>query len=316
MATLAILEAGAASAAWPGRNGPIVFAGGDKLSANGLWEKKLSWRGMRHLSSDPTDAEPQSSPDGRWIVFARTVQVPLQQGGAVPARHIFRVRSDGADLAPVTEGPVFDRSPSFAPSGRRILFSRFISSSGEEKVPSDEDIFSIRLDGTGLRRITSGPSSDRDPVFSPNGRIIAFDRAGTMAGGRHIYTMRPDGSRVVDITSRLAAWCSQPDFSPSGNRIVFVRGYPGDQRTADLFTMRPDGRLRRRLTGTAGHPYGGFSNPSYSPDGRSVVAQHDTRFGFSKLRLVRVRDRSFGATIGGRGTALSPDARDPVWQAR
>jgi Tol biopolymer transport system component len=240
----------------------------------------------------------------------RQVDVPLPGGsGVFPATHIFRARSNGTGIAPVTDGPIFDSSPAFAPSGQRILFSRF------EQGASDADIFSIRLDGTNLHRITSGAPDDRNPAFSPNRRIIAFDRFERGGASRHVHTMRPDGSRIVDVTPDLAAISSQPDFNPRGNRIVFVRGFPGD-RTADLFAMRPDGERRRRLTGMRGREQGGFANPSYSPDNRLVVAQFGVSGGFSKLQVIRLRDRSWGATLGGRRMARSPDMRSPVWQAR
>lgn len=299
--------AGPASAAWPGKNGPILFAGGDAGSGSGLWSIRASAKGLRQLTSNPTDSEVQTSPDGRWIVFTRTVET-----GGESVRHIFIARANGSGVTEVTTGSVFDRTPSFTRSGRRILFTRFVRASGE-KAHDVEHIFSIRRDGGGLRRLTSGPFSDRGPVMSPNGRIVAFERAGVVGVSPHVYTMRPNGSRVVDATPKLAAWSSQPDFSPSGNRIAFVRGYPGASN-ADLFTMRPNGRGWRRLTGRAHNPLGGFSNPSFSPNGRFVVAERSTESSFSsRLWVIRVRDRSRVRTLGGRRAPRSPSMQDPAW---
>jgi Tol biopolymer transport system component len=306
----AIGAARPAEAGWAGRNGPIVFAGGDARSGSGLWAKRLGVRGLRQLTTEGTDSQPQSSPDGRSIAFVRQVEVPLPGGGGgtFPATHVFRARSNGAQAAPVTSGPFFDSAPAFAPSAERIVFSRF------QPGASQADIWSIRLDGTNLHQLTSGPGDDRNPVFSPNRRLIAFDRF-ERGGTRHVHTMRPDGSRIVDPTPRLAAQTAQADFNPAGNRIVFIRGFPGDPG-ADLFTMRPDGERMRRLTGMRRRERGGFSNPTFSPDGRRVVAQFEADFGFSRLQVIRLRDRSWGATLGGRRMARSPDMRAPVWQAR
>jgi len=302
--------AGPADAAWAGRNGPIVFAGGDARSGSGLWAKKLSWKGLRHLTLEESDSQPQSSPNGRWIVFVRQVEVALpgSNGGVFPATHIFKARSDGTEVAPVTGGPYFDLAPAFAPSGQRIVFSRF------QPGASHADIWSIRLDGTNLHQITAGPPDDRNPAFSPNRRLIAFDRFERGGASRHVHTMRPDGSAIVDATPRFAGQTAHPDFNPRGNRIVFVRGFPGGPG-ADLFAMRPDGERLRRLTGMRGRERGGFSNPSYSPDGRKLVGQFEIESGFSKLQVIRLRDRSWGATLGGRRMARSPNMEMPVWQA-
>jgi TolB protein len=299
--------ADSARAAWPGSNGPIVFAGGTATQGNGLWTKKLSWKGIRHTTLDSSDREPQSSPDGRRIVFVRSVEVPLPGGGGTfPARHIFTARADGTGARPLTGGPNFDQNPSFAPSGKRILFARFAP--GAE----DADIYGIRLDGTGLHQITSGAPDDRHPVFSPNRRIIAFDRF-EEGRSRHIYTMRPDGSNIREATFRIAAWTSQPDFNPAGNRIVFVKGFPGDARST-LWQMRPDGRRLRRLAPMRANG-GGYAEPSFSPDGRKVVVELTGDAKFSKLQVIRLRDLSWGATLGGRRMGRSPDTHSPVWVA-
>jgi Tol biopolymer transport system component len=309
-AAVLCMGVGSASSAWPGRNGPIVFASGEYGPENGLSSIKPNGKGLRHLTANPTDSEVQTSADGRWIVFIRSVDV-----GGASAQHVFIARANGRGATEVTTGPVLDRSPSFSRSGSRVFFSRFVRDSAEEKIPAVEHIFSVRRSGGGLRRLTSGHFSDRDPVVSPNGRIVAFDRAG-VGGGRHVYTMRPNGSRVADATPNLAAWSSQPDFSPSGKRIVFVRGYPSAPN-ADLFTMRSNGRGWRRLTGRAHHPAGHLSNPSFSPNGRFVVAARmPGDRSPSKLEVIRVRDRSRVASLGGRGAARALSMQGPAWLAR
>lgn len=302
---------GSASSAWPGKNGPIIFASGEYGPENGLWSIKPNGKGMRHLTTNPSDSEVQTSADGRWIVFIRSVDV-----GGSSAQHVFIARADGREATEVTTGPVFDGSPSFSRSGRRIFFSRFVRASGEEKGFDVEHIFSVSRSGGGLRPLTSGHFSDRNPVVSPNGRIIAFERAGAVGVEPHVYTMRPNGSRVADVTPNLAAWSSQPDFSPSGDRIVFVRGRPSAPN-ADLFTMRPNGKGWRRLTGKAHRPAGHFSNPSFSPNGRFVVAARmPGDRSPSKLEVIRVRDRSRVARLGGRGAARALSMQDPAWLAR
>lgn len=300
-----------ASAAWPGRNGPILFNGGSSGTASGLWSIMSNGSRLRQLTTNGSDSEVQTSPDGRWIVFARSVEV-----GGESARHIFIARADGSGVREVTTGPVFDRTPSFTRNGRRILFTRFVSASEEEKSFDVEHIFSVLRNGSGLRRLTSGRFTDRNPVMSPNGRIIAFERAGIVGVEPHVYTMRANGTQVRDATPQLAAWTAQPDFSPSGNRIAFVRGYPG-AASAEIFTMRPNGRGLRRLTGRPGRPVGFFASPSYSPDGRFVVAQRTNASGGPPLlQVFRVSNRRRVGVLGGNRTPRSPEMQGPAWLAR
>ena len=300
-----------ASAAWPGGNGPILFNGGSSGTASGLWSIMSNGSRLRQLTTNQSDSEVQTSPDGRWIVFARSVEV-----GGESARHIFIARANGSGAREVTTGAVFDRTPSFTRNGRRILFTRLVRASEEEKSHDVEQVFSVLRNGTGLRRLTSGPFSDRSPVMSPNGRIIAFERAGIVGVEPHVYTMRANGTGVRDATPQLAAWTAQPDFSPSGNRIAFVRGYPG-AASAEIFTMRPNGRGLRRLTGRPGRPVGFFASPSYSPNGRFVVTQRTNASGGPPLlQVFRVRDRRRVAVLGGNRTQRSPEMQGPAWLAR
>ncbi len=301
---------GSASAARPGHNGPILFDGGSSGIANGLWSIMSNGSRLRQLTTNQSDSEVQASADGRWIVFARSVEA-----GGESARHIFIARANGSGTKEVTTGPVFDRTPSFTRNGRRILFTRFVRASEEEKSFDVEHIFSVQRNGNGLRRLTSGRFSDRNPVTSPNGRIIAFERAGIVGVEPHVYTMRANGTRVRDATPQLAAWTAQPDFSPSGNRIAFVRGYPG-AAGAEIFTMRPNSTGLRRLTGRAGRPVGFLSSPSFSPNGRLVVAQRTNASGGPLLQVFRVRDRRRVAVLGGNRTPRSPEMQGPAWLAR
>ena len=297
---LALMALALPATAPAAKNGPIAFAGGTETQKTGIWAWKDGWRGLRHITALPDNFEgPQGSPDGRWIVFSSQSA-------------IYRARTDGSRVLQVTSGAEFDRAPSFTRSGKRILFSRSEPLPGQpEDVLVPEHIFSVKLDGTGLRQLTFGNFSDREPVFSPNGRIIAFDRK-SQTSSRHVFTMRTDGTRVKDATPNLAAWSSEPTFRPDGSRIAFVRSFPGSS-TSDVFTMRPDGKGLDRLTGRSGNPLGGVSSPSWSPDGTRIVFGRENRSHSSRLRIIRVRDGRLLQTLGGPRFARSPEMRAPAW---
>jgi Tol biopolymer transport system component len=278
------LLAPSGEAAWPGREGAVVYrslertVGGEGWQPAGLSQIGLGVFGTGdQTSADASDRDPQVSPDGRLIVFSRGIE-PDEKG--LPTRSaIFIVQSDGDGLRQLT-GPSpasNDIEPTFAASGRRILFVRL----GDETARGSNqgDICSVDLNGQGLRRITSGHAADRSPAVSPSGRQLVFSRSGyRLRGGReasaqHIFSARLDGSHLRDLTPKLEAEAaaSDPDFSPSGRVIAFsVGAFAG----ANIFTMRPNGSHLRRLTDRTHrvlHGYG-YGEPAFSPAGGELFA--------------------------------------------
>jgi Tol biopolymer transport system component len=192
------------------------------------------------------------------------------------------------------------REATFAPSGRRILF---VGSSGRG------DIYSVRLDGGGLRRITRGPAIDGAPALSPSGNQIVFQRAQPGLPIQHVFSIRPDGSHLRDLTPKLSGGtpASDPDFSPSGRSIAIAIG-AGER--ARIWILRPGGSYRGRLTGKArdsalrGY---GYVEPAFSPTGDSVLAVATNG---TDPRLVRI------PLADPAGARLLPEdftGDEPVW---
>jgi TolB protein len=127
----------------------------------------------------------------------------------------------------------------------------------------------MKADGSRKRRITHNPATDIDPVFSPDGREIAF--TSKRRGGYDIYVMRANGTHIRRLTrdrrvpeGRRSNYDGQPAFSPNGKRIVFVsdrKGYP------NIYLMNADGSRQHRLTRGLGFP----GSPSFSPDSHRIT---------------------------------------------
>lgn len=272
-----------AGAAWPGRNGPVVYIGLEPAPpgvaapyvAAGLRTFAPGAQGaVMQLTEDHTDRDPKVSPDGRRVVFSRTVSSSFE--GSTSG--IFVVDIDGTGLTRVTSGGpggASDSEPTFYPSGRRIAFVR--GSSEPEGRPA---LYSVRLDGTGLRRVFAGATEIGAPAVSPSGRQIAFAcryvRDGFEINGEHICSVRPDGSRRRALTRRFDGQVAfDPDFSPSGRTIAFDVG-PGI--AADVFTMRANGARLGALTNRG--PRGGrtfprdlgYDDPAFAPAGGRLIA--------------------------------------------
>ena len=136
------------------------------------------------------------------------------------------------------------------------------------------DIWTVRPDGTGARRIThTGDNSD--PVWSPDGTRIAF--ASYHAGaGNDIWIMRADGSRKIRITYGASAQ-QDPTWSPDGRWIAYSddRGSTEDLPLAALFKIRARAQHGPpiRLTRPVAEGFDGMTDtdPDWSPQGGTIM---------------------------------------------
>jgi Tol biopolymer transport system component len=139
----------------------------------------------------------------------------------------------------LTEDPT-DTEPSFSPDSRAIVFSRA------------GDVFSVRADGSGLRRVTSGPEIDTAPSVAPNGRYVLFERRASQGAPADLYTVSLNGGATKALTSS-ADDDHEASFSGDGKLIVFVHSVSvtGGGTADDLYSVRPSGAGLTRLTKTA-----------------------------------------------------------------
>jgi Tol biopolymer transport system component len=121
-------------------------------------------------------------------------------------------------------------------------------------------IYSIRPDGSDRRQLTTDTRS-HSPRWSPDGRLIAFHRAGD------IWVMQAGGSSAHRITSG-AANDINPSWSPDGGRLVFSRTTTGTLAGRSLYVVSAAGGAARLLTS---RPDGCAVEPTWSATGRYVV---------------------------------------------
>ncbi|MHB9028594.1 MAG: hypothetical protein ACYC9O_07495 [Candidatus Latescibacterota bacterium] len=141
----------------------------------------------------------------------------------------------------------------------------------------NNEIYLVRSNGSGIRRLTNNPGIDVSPSWSPDGSRIAFvsDRTGAPA----IYVMGSDGSGQRRLTSIPNTYEDSPNWSPKGDRIVFVirTGPTG----AEIAISSPDGNDVLMLTMGEGTN----ENPKWSPDGLRIVFT-STRHGGQNLFIM------------------------------
>jgi Tol biopolymer transport system component len=187
---------------------------------------------------------------------------------------IFMAARDGSGERQLTTPPgkAGDDYPDVAPDGSFVAFQRC----GRR----DCGIYTVRPDGTGVDRVDHRCTRRRCPensypAVSPDGEQIAFVHLFAKPGSRRvhvgIYRMRLDGSHVrrVTLPGRRDVEDGDPQWSPDGTRIVFVRHHfteSGDRQA--VFLVAADGTGVRRLT-----PYRlrAGDGPDWSPDGSQIL---------------------------------------------
>lgn len=142
-------------------------------------------------------------------------------------------------LNQLTEDPT-DTEPAFSPDGTAIAYVR------------DGDVFSVRADGSGLRRLTNGTELDSAPLVSPNGKFLVFERRAAAGSPADLYSVSILGGGANRLTSDPND-DHEASFSPDGKAVVFVRSVAetGGGTADDLYSMRPTGARQARLTRTA-----------------------------------------------------------------
>ncbi len=185
-----------------------------------------------------------ASAAGGAIVFSKVTEDhrEYKEGETVlppkaPEGGLFAVKD--RHLNQLTENPA-DTEPSFSADGHAIAFVR------------EGDVYAMRADGSGQKRLTSGAELDTRPLISPNGKIVVFERQTAAGAPRDLYTVSVNGGGVHAIASSVADE-HEASFSPDGRTLAFVRtSAAGGSANDDIYTVRPSGAKLRRLTRTAG----------------------------------------------------------------
>lgn len=131
------------------------------------------------------------------------------------------------------------------------------------------DLWSAKLDGTDVRRLTTADGDESSPSFSPDGSLIAF--SGNYDGNMDVYVIPATGGVPKRLTFHPAVDVAQ-GFSPDGKHVLFVSTRSGaTTRNSQLWTVPVEGGVEEPL------PIPSATQGTYSSDGRRIAYNPLTR---------------------------------------
>jgi Tol biopolymer transport system component len=241
---------------------------------------------VRQLTFGGQNAEAYFSRDGTKLIFQSTRQ-------PYACDQIFSMNVDGSDPQRLSGGAGRTTCGFFFPDGERYVYASTHLAGKPCPPPPDRsrgyvwpiyrsyEIFSARIGGTSISRLTRNAGYDAEAVVSPDGTRIVF--TSLRRGDLDIYLMNADGSGVTRLTSDKG-YDGGPFFSWDGRRIVYRAHHP--QRAAEIaeyeallnrdlirptraeiFIMDADGSGRRQVTANGAANWAPFLHP----DNRQIV---------------------------------------------
>lgn len=211
-----------------------------------IWVVNVDGTDRRPLLESPADeGAPALSPDGRYLAYDTDVD----------GNYEIHVRDlTSGDDRRLTNHPGRDVAPAWHPTEPRLVFM------SDRATAPEFEIFSINLDGTGLRQVTDEPTN-WFPQYSRDGTRLAFHR------WRDVHVLQEDSGVLRRLTNEPLDGM-YPTWSPDGSEIAFMSSRGGRM---EIFRMSAMGGEAERVVSM---PSGGAIDPRWSPDGRYIAFVH------------------------------------------
>jgi Tol biopolymer transport system component len=179
------------------------------------------------------DAEASYSPDGQWIVFSSTRQAYDRDLSAAERKqletdpsyfaeiYIMRADADGSGVAHLTSVPGYDGGPFFSPDGTRIVWRRF------DEAGLIADIWTMKLDGSDARQVTSFGAMSWAPYIHPSGQYLLFASNKLGFENFEVFMVDIDGRKEPVRVTYSDGFDGLPVPSPDGTQLAWTSSRAG-----------------------------------------------------------------------------------------
>jgi len=250
------------------------------------------------------------SPDGKWFAFTSEIYPDcpdedcnakrMQEAGKnkvkakifnrLPYRvwnywkdgkrsHLFVMPSDGGKANDVTPGD-FDTPPidlggywdyAFSPDSKEIVFTK--NPDTLVAVSTNNDLFVVSLEGGKEKIITDNSANDSQPVYSPDGKYIAYlmmRRPGFEADRRELVLYERASAKLINLTEKFDYSVKDVVWSPDSKSLFFNAD---DKGNISVFKVGIDGKKVMAVLSN-----GWNSRLTITPDGKTIIILRESTF--------------------------------------
>jgi len=199
------------------------------------------------------DATPAWSPDGKWIAFASD-----RADKGKDRDNIWIMAPDGSGLKNLTRNTAHqweNKAPAWSPDGKEIAFYRWDLEAKADTPGGPAGLWVIAADGGQERLVAAfdGIMSPEPPVWSPDGKLIAFLKVPT--GDGNVWVAPAAGGDARQIGD-LKGECSSISWSPDSQAVLFTNTL---DNAMQLYVAEADGSSTLPLFDTPGYGPGHWS---------------------------------------------------------
>jgi Tol biopolymer transport system component len=179
------------------------------------------------------DAEASYSPDGQWIVFSSTREAYSRDLSAAERKqldvdpsyfgeiYIMKADADGSGVTRLTSVPGYDGGPFFSPDSKRVIWRRF------DETGLIADVWTMNLDGSDPRQITTFGAMSWAPYFHPSSEYILFASNKLGFENFEVFMVDADGRKEPVRITYSDGFDGLPVPSPDGSQLAWTSSRGG-----------------------------------------------------------------------------------------